>query len=185
MKRTGIVLRSLAQGERVEVRIRAEDCSTCRRGQGCGSALYGQAGSTLVVNCLGNRFSVESGDRVELAFDEPGGSLWLLPVLGAYALPTLGLLLAIVLAAGLIDHAVAADTLSAAMQDLLLGSAGLAGLCGGIFAWRRLAPRILDRARIGHCLDSGRIVAVATGHEAYAGGTSRLHNMTAQVERQQ
>ncbi|MGQ7846280.1 SoxR reducing system RseC family protein [Granulosicoccus sp. 3-233] len=164
MRRSGLALDSVEAGELASVQIHApSQCMRCARGQGCGAGIFNQGVAAVQLSCLSER-AVEAGDEVLVEFEGAENANWLRLVLGAYGLPTGGLLLAIVTSSLALERALPAASLSLAQQDLLLAIAGLTGLAGGVFAWRMLAPGMLRRSDAGHCLRSGRIVAVS--HES-------------------
>ena len=135
-------------------------CQRCARGEGCGAGLFNQQGQPVHVDCQ-TPLTVLAEQSVIIEHED-GDASWLWAVAGAYGLPTLGLLLACLLATLLLPIEPASETRfgGAAPRDWLIGVSSLAGLAGGLIAWRKLAPLILARIRTGPCLQSARIVAV-------------------------
>lgn len=123
----------------------------------------------MQLRCL-SELAVSVGDDVIVEFDD-GDSRWVWLLAGAYGLPTVGLVLATMVAALLLpDETVtsaaglAGDGIMAALsRDALQGLAAVFGLAGGLIAWRYLAPRVSTHLETSLCLDTGRIVA-AGGH---------------------
>lgn len=167
MTRHGVVLTSVSAGESASVEIpSASQCARCQRGQGCGAGIFNQGVAAVTLSCV-SRQAVQAGDKVVVEFEDDERSHWLWLVMGAYGLPTAGLLLAAVSAGLALQHwAPPAIQQSAARQDLLQGIAALSGLAGGVFAWQRLAPAMLRRTDAGRCLQSGRIVAISKEYPA-------------------
>lgn len=167
MRRDGVALDAAAAGDTVAVEIRAaSQCARCARGQGCGAGIFNQGVAAVQLHCSSDR-AVEAGDEVIVEFDDDPDSGWLWLVMGAYGLPTAGLVLSTVSLGLMLEHlAPLAGLESAAYRDLLLAIAACVGLAGGVFAWRRLAPAMLERTDAGHCLQSGRIVAFSNESQA-------------------
>lgn len=160
MKRHGQVVHSVAAGEIASVRIQPfSQCARCARGQGCGAGIFNQGVEAVELSCL-SEAAVQAGDEVLIEFADDESSDWLRLVMGAYGLPTAGLLVMIMASNLVLQHGLPAASLSQAYQDLLQAIAAGAGLAGGVFAWRMLAPGLLRRTDAGRCLQSGRIVAV-------------------------
>ena len=102
----------------------AAACARCARGRGCGAAVFAPAGRPLRLDCAlepaGSAVAataVRVGTRVEVDLHDTG-SRWLVPVVLAYGLPTLGLL------AG------------ALVPEPWTPLTAVAGLVGGLLAWR-------------------------------------------------
>lgn len=125
-------------------------CLRCSRGEGCGAMmLNSQAdGVQFWVTIATERAQLVNGQSVTLEIDDQGSG-WLWSVFAAYGLPLMGMLLATALSTLLIGN------------ELLVAVSAVVGLCGGIFAWRQVAPAILSRACRGLCLHSARIVSMS------------------------
>ena len=155
-------------------------CARCRRGEGCGSvffdtprpgitlrvtqaqALPAITGESSTVNDMGGSV----GQSVVIEIEDSESSQWLLPVLGAYGLPLLGMLLAtgtLSALTGALQGVNSVELHSYWAELVVLAGAGL-GLCGGLFAWRSLSSnylgRVLADAERSLCLQSARIVAI-------------------------
>ncbi|MFK7857844.1 MAG: SoxR reducing system RseC family protein [Granulosicoccus sp.] len=141
-------------------------CQRCSRGEGCGAALFDpqQAKIRLWVES-DEKSSAFVGQQVMLEIDEQGSG-WLWPVFGAYGLPLSGLLVAT--AASTASTADASD-----FAELFVVLSALAGLFGGIFAWRQVAPGVLARAERSLCLRSARIVATYSSSATYPSSAHR------------
>ena len=130
------------------VELSSGACARCARGQGCGAALFSSAtadaGASIRLLCEAApdaAATVTLGDRVEVEIDDRDGR-WLRAALLVYALPTAGLL-------G-----------GASIPEPWTPAAALAGLLGGVLAWRLPgAARALD-ALAGPCPTSARIVSI-------------------------
>lgn len=128
-------------------------CQRCSRGEGCGAAMLDsrQSGIQLWVASDADPSTLVNGQKVLLEIDEQGSG-WLWAVFAAYGCPLVGLMLSTGLSTAL------------GYSELIVAISAAAGLCGGIFAWRQLAPRIIARTCRGLCLQSARIVAM---HPSY------------------
>lgn len=166
MRRSARVLEDAEAGAAVSVRVDAlTACRRCAQGQGCGAAgLFGQRMTPVLLQCSSS-VRVHSGDQVQIDFGEDDSS-WLWLAAGAYGLPVLGLMLSVVVAGLWLPTLIAAAGLPAMPPDLLQAAAALAGLCGGVFAWRRVAPGVLSRCANRPYLQSGRIVTIEQGQLA-------------------
>lgn len=169
MRRSGTVLDAVSAGEAANVEIHAaSQCARCASGKGCGAGIFNQGIAAVQIQCQNDRL-LQPGDEVVVEFEGEENSRWLAVVLGAYGLPTAGLVLSTLVAGWMIQEATPFSAMqSAAWQDLLLSIAAIAGLAGGVFAWRKLAPAMLRRADAGRCLRSGRIVAFRNESPEYA-----------------
>lgn len=163
------MLDTVAPGDSASVRIQtASQCARCARGQGCGAGIFSQGVAAVHIHCLSEHV-VRSGDQVVVEFEEGDSTRWLGLVAGAYGLPTAGLILSTLTAGWALDQWPQLAWLQTdAWQDLCLSMAALAGLAGGVLAWRKLAPVLLRRADAGRCLRSGRIVAIRNESVEYA-----------------
>ena len=142
-------------------------CQRCQSGKGCGAVLAdsGQPGVRVRIVKTPN-LVVREGSSVLVEIDEQGSD-WLWPVFGAYGLPLVGMLVTTGLVStvmGKIMPSSGTGSLTAAAELLIVFSA-IAGLAGGIFAWRHLTPRALACATRSLCLHSARIVAVNPSSE--------------------
>lgn len=121
-------------------------CARCAHGSGCGLGLAETA--AITIDCAVDGALPEIGDAVTVERSDQG-SAWLWVVAAGYGLPTLGLVIGAVLghktgaALGLPTEASAV-----LFEDAAAALGGLAGLAGGVLAWRSLA----DRMRIGEAL---------------------------------
>jgi len=147
-------------------------CCRCSRGQGCGAGMLdtGQTGLQIWVSD-GKPSQARLGKAVLLEIDEHGSG-WLLPVFGAYGLPLLGLLLSTMLATFIATFMAnsqitpeASGKLLSTVAELSIILSAAAGLCGGIVAWRQLAPGVLARAERHLCFQTARIVATCPPSE--------------------
>lgn len=105
-------------------------CARCARGQGCGALALASASAPVRLRCH-TCGPLRAGTPV--ALDAPGDAGWLLPVLLAYGLPTLGLL---------------AGSLAPEPWTPL---GAIAGLGGGLLAWRVASARLDRAAEAGPC----------------------------------
>ena len=177
MKRSGEALETVAAGEDVTVRLASvSQCSRCAKGQGCGAGIFNQGVAGVELSCSSEQ-AVTAGDEVMVEFDDDANAGWLSLVLGAYGLPTIGLLSAIVASSLVLDGLWPSESLSLALQDLVLAVAGLTGLAGGVFAWRMIAPGLLRRTEAGRCLQSARIVAVCNTPTTHASALRPWHSV--------
>ncbi|MFK7996966.1 MAG: SoxR reducing system RseC family protein [Granulosicoccus sp.] len=163
MKRQAWVVDASAPDKTLVELDSVNQCQRCSRGEGCGAIMLNSehSGVQLWVTGSGDT-NVMSGQPVLVEIDEQGSG-WLLPVFAAYGLPLLGLLCSTMLATALsgnLFRTPAAQGVEPATAELFIVLSALAGLCGGIFAWRQLASGILARAERSLCLRSARIVGM-------------------------
>jgi len=131
-------------------------CGRCATGRGCGIVLLPSSDSAVRIAC-GNAVGAQPGQSVTVeAPDPPRGWLWL--VLGAYGLPTLGLLLGACIGLALMSWSTLALTTS--IPDVYASTGALLGLLGGLFAWSRVSQAVATSVGSGLCLRDARIVCI-------------------------
>lgn len=152
MRRGGHLVARPSNGRALVELDQGGGCARCARGRGCGAALFAPRPAPLRLDCEvperlaganvrdGASAAVDgplaSGSRVTVEIDTTG-SAWLRPVLLAYALPTLGLL-------G-----------GAFAPEPWTPLASIAGLAGGLLAWRVLAAHDADEPSLTASLVAG------------------------------
>ncbi|MBX2879969.1 MAG: SoxR reducing system RseC family protein [Granulosicoccus sp.] len=145
-------------------------CARCARGDGCGQVFYDQRRARIQLLCR-TVLPVKPSQRVTVVIDDANGR-WLWLVAGAYGLPLAGLLAGAALGAPLasaLGTGVAGMALgglpavhsSAMMGELSSVIGALAGLIGGLFAWRRFSQRHSRQIEKDLCLHTARIEVVS------------------------
>ncbi|ASJ74460.1 SoxR reducing system RseC family protein [Granulosicoccus antarcticus] len=163
MRRPARALESVKAGEAVKVEIDSAACARCARGQGCGSGIFNLGMAPVRISCHTEQ-ALEAGDLLIVEFDEAGPQ-WLWLVCGSYGLPTVGLIVSTIIASLFLSELPAAVALQSSFngfRDLILAVAALAGLAGGVFAWRMMTPGVLLRLEKRLSLQTGRIVVAET-----------------------
>lgn len=165
MKRQARILACDGSGKALVEIDSISQCRRCSRAQGCGAGMLatGQTGLQLWINTDKPQRAIP-GQAVLVEIDD-SGSGWLWPVFGAYGLPLAGLLSLTTVASYLTTFMAEPDKLSSAVAELMIVASAAAGLCGGIVAWRRVAPRVLARAERSLCLQTARIVGMQPSTE--------------------
>ena len=137
-------------------------CQRCAKGRGCGAIVFAHGSRAIQVECETSQH-VKENQQVTIEIDD-SGSRWLWLVAGAYGLPTLGLIGATLLATLFLPSPTLlhGDIINApgSQREALIAFAALAGLAGGVFAWRSLSRWVIARLEKGLCLQSARIVVV-------------------------
>jgi positive regulator of sigma E activity len=137
-------------------------CQRCAKGRGCGAGVFAHGSRAIQLQCEASQ-QVKKNQQVTIEIDD-SGSRWLWLVAGAYGLPTLGLIGATLLATVFLPSPalLQGDIISVpgSQREAFIAFAALAGLAGGVFAWRSLSPWVITRLEKGLCLQSARIVAV-------------------------
>jgi len=136
-------------------------CQRCASGQGCGAGLFNQGSRPVRLEC--HTPDAVLANQAVVVEHETGGSGWLWMVAGAYGLPTSGMLVSCLLADAFLPGSGSSGSPPGVpgTREWLTGLLSLAGLAGGVIAWRCLAPFMTGWAQTGPCLQSARIVAVA------------------------
>jgi len=169
MKHRGRVLADATSTAWVEVEG-IGGCQRCAKGRGCGAGVFGQSAQSIRIECKTSA-QLRQDQQVVIEVDDSGSS-WLWLVAAAYGLPTLGLIAATLIATLFLSSGPwsVGDVPSTAQswREALIVLAALAGLAGGVFAWRYLSPMLIARLEKGLCLQSARIVAV---DNSFAGET--------------
>lgn len=161
MRRSARALESGAAGTMVNVQLtRPSGCARCARGQGCGAGVFNQNMAAVQLSCHTAR-SVSVGEELVVELEDTGAH-WLWLVCGAYGLPLAGLMAATFIMSLNLPVDASPHFLSGGQRDLVLATAALAGLAGGVIAWRTIAPRVLSHLETRLGLQTGRIVAAVT-----------------------
>jgi len=136
-------------------------CQRCANGQGCGAGLFNQGSRPVQFECYTS--DAVLAEQAVVVEHEDGGSGWLWMVGGAYGLPTVSMLAACLLADAFLPGSSSSGSVPSVpgAREWLTGLLSLAGLAGGVIAWRSLTPFMMGWAQTGPCLQSARIVAVA------------------------
>ena len=122
-------------------------CDRCAAGRGCGLGLH-QAVSHIDCRIEACDRVLPVGTAVHVQVDETSPSGWLRVVAGAYGFPVVGLLAGVVFSGSVLNvimgpssGIVSSSEFSASVRDGWVALGGLAGLAGGLLAWRLLASR--------------------------------------------
>ncbi len=143
----GAIIGHMPDG-RVRVAVQGgSGCDRCAAGRGCGLGLH-QAVSHIDCRIEASDRVLPVGCAVNVHVDEASPSGWLRVVAGAYGLPVVGLLAGVVLSSSVLNvipgrppGMVSASEFSASVRDGWVALGGVAGLAGGLLAWRLLASR--------------------------------------------
>ena len=161
MKHRARVLQDASAGSLAQVAIDGVSaCQRCANGEGCGAGLFNQGIQSVQLECRTVQ-AVRAQQTVMVEHDD-ADSGWLWVVAGAYGLPTLGLLIACLLAEWFlpVSAVVTNHPVLPGPREWLTGLVSLLGLAGGVIAWRTVAPYTQALVQTGPCLQSARIVAV-------------------------